>query len=207
MFGLPVALVMLGVPLWYSIGECRQGRIVEIRLFRWWLMCGMIVMLSMLSGLVFAVAGVVLASVPASRAAQISTDCRILSTSVDLRSAKVCTPRFFPDASKDILPRSKFRCYFEYYWASVFKVELEPYLSGLPVQAAAEIPREVLPAYCRPGFGAAWTLKEKYQLNGTYPCKYTPGNLGMVELAEEFFAHCKAENLTLLKLIKQVVFL
>lgn len=204
MLGLPLALLMLGVPLWYCVGECRQGRIAQIRLFRWWLMCGMLVMIPTLTGLLFGVVGFILSNIPATRPSQISTNCRILSTSVDLRSTKMCTPQLLPDTQQTIQPRSKFRCYFDYYWASVFKVEFEPHLLGLHVQARAEIPREALPAFCRPGFGATWTLKEMYQINWTYPCKYTPGNLEMVEMTENWFANCKADELTVLNLIKQV---
>lgn len=206
-FGGPVVVVMLGVPIWHSIGECRKGRTVQLRLLRWWLICGFIVFVSLLFGLAFGVAGFVLSNLPTppspSKASQISTDCRILSSGIDLRSAKICTPRLLSNARDTVVMRSKFRCCFEYYWASVFKVEFKPFLSEMPVQAAAEVPQEALPAHCRPGFGPAWTLKEKYQVNRTYPCKYTPGSLETVDIAEEFFAHCKSEKVTVLKLIKQ----
>lgn len=99
--------------------------------------------------------------------------------------------------------RSKFRCYFEYYWASVFKVEFKPYSSELPVRAVSEVPKAALPAYCRPGFGGVWILREMYQVNRTYPCKYTPGHLEMVDIAEDLFANCKAEKVSALSLFKQ----
>eukprot|EP00250_Pteridium_aquilinum_P009598 c18783_g1_i2 orf=957-1580(+) len=99
--------------------------------------------------------------------------------------------------------RSRFRCYFEYYWASVFKVEYKPYSSELLVEATSEVPKAALPAYCRPGFGRLWILKEKYKVNGTYPCKYSPGSLEMVDIAEDLFVKCKPEKVTVLSLFKQ----
>lgn len=205
MFGAPVMVVMLGVPIWHSIGECRKGRTKQLRLLRWWLTCGLIVFVSMFSGLVFGVAGFVLSNLPASpppKPSQVSTDCRILSSGIDLRSSKICTPRSLSNAEGKIKIR-KFRCYFEYYWASVFKVEFKPYSSNLLVEAVSEVPKAALPASCRPGFGPVWILKEKYQVNVTYPCKYSLGSSGMVDMADDLFAKCKSEKVTILNLIKQ----
>ncbi|KAI5076357.1 hypothetical protein GOP47_0008422 [Adiantum capillus-veneris] len=99
--------------------------------------------------------------------------------------------------------RSKFRCYFEYYWACVFKVEFRTYSSELPIKAVSEVPKGALPAYCRPGFGPVWTLREKYQVNRTYPCKYTPGHLEMVDIGEDLFAKCQSEKVTAFNIFKQ----
>lgn len=91
-FGAPVMVVMLGVPIWHSIGECRKGRTKQLRLLRWWLTCGLIVFVSMFSGLVFGVAGFVLSNLPASpppKPSQVSTDCRILSSGKRC-SIKIC---------------------------------------------------------------------------------------------------------------------
>lgn len=208
LFGAPVLVVMLGVPIWHSLGECRKGRSTQLRLLRWWLTCGFIVSVSMLSGLAFGLAGFVLSNLPPSpspKPSQVSTDCKILSAGIDLRWSKTCTPQYLLKPEGSLKVRSKFRCYFDYYWASVFKVELRPYSSDLLVEAVSEVPRAALPAHCRPDFGPLWILKEKYQVNGTYPCKYSPGSSGVVDIVEDLFAKCKAEKVTILNLIRQAL--
>ncbi|KAB5573790.1 hypothetical protein DKX38_000984 [Salix brachista] len=53
------------------------------------------------------------------------SQCKILSSSVDLRSSKVCEPGFLNYKAKHVFypyNRSKFRCRYDYYWASVFEV-------------------------------------------------------------------------------------
>ncbi|KAG6791930.1 hypothetical protein POTOM_001065 [Populus tomentosa] len=55
------------------------------------------------------------------------SQCKILSSSVDLRSSKVCEPGFLNYKAKHVFypyNRSKFRCRYDYYWASVFEVIL-----------------------------------------------------------------------------------
>ncbi|KAI5076942.1 hypothetical protein GOP47_0009007 [Adiantum capillus-veneris] len=122
---------------------------------------------------------------------------------IDLRWSKICAPRSLSKAEDSIKMRSKFRCYFEYYWACVFKVEFRTYSSELPIKAVSEVPKGALPAYCRPGFGPVWTLREKYQVNRTYPCKYTPGHLEMVDIGEDLFAKCQSEKVTAFNIFKQ----
>ncbi|XP_031104471.1 uncharacterized protein LOC116007942 isoform X2 [Ipomoea triloba] len=51
--------------------------------------------------------------------------CKIVSSSVDLRSSKVCELGLLNYKAKNVLypyERKKFRCHYDYYWASVFKV-------------------------------------------------------------------------------------
>ncbi|KAJ6946651.1 hypothetical protein NC651_001376 [Populus alba x Populus x berolinensis] len=67
------------------------------------------------------------------------SQCKILSSSVDLRSSKVCEPGFLNYKAKHVFypyNRSKFRCRYDYYWASVFekfqlKDILTPYSLGV----------------------------------------------------------------------------
>ncbi|KAG5592408.1 hypothetical protein H5410_042922 [Solanum commersonii] len=52
------------------------------------------------------------------------SQCKIVSSSVDLRSSKVCELGLLNYKAKHVLypsERKKFRCHYDYYWASVFK--------------------------------------------------------------------------------------
>lgn len=44
------------------------------------------------------------------------------------------------------------------------QVEYRPHYSDVPIEAAAEAPREALPIGCRPGFSAVWLAKERFQV-------------------------------------------
>jgi hypothetical protein len=51
--------------------------------------------------------------------------CIIFLTGVDIRSSKICELGLLDYKAKDVFrhfERSKFRCRYDYYWASVFKV-------------------------------------------------------------------------------------
>ncbi|XP_015083346.1 uncharacterized protein LOC107026776 isoform X2 [Solanum pennellii] len=53
------------------------------------------------------------------------SQCKIVSSSVDLRSSKVCELGLLNYKAKHVLypsERKKFRCHYDYYWASVFKL-------------------------------------------------------------------------------------
>ncbi|KAH7447025.1 hypothetical protein KP509_01G087800 [Ceratopteris richardii] len=205
-FGAPVVAAMLGVPMWHSISECRRGSGRQFFLLRWWLVCALIILMSLIAGLVFGVSGFFFSDASPSsspRTFQMSSNCKILSSSVDLRWSKICLPRSLSPSEDSIKMRSKFRCYFEYYWASVFKVEFKPSSSDTPIKAVSEVPKAALPSYCRPGFGSVWTLKEKYQVNGTFPCKYTPGHLVLVDIADDLFIRCQSEKVTPFNFFKQ----
>lgn len=45
-----------------------------------------------------------------------------------------------------------------------FQVEYKDYASGEPQVALAEAPNEALPLSCRPNFGAAWLIKDKFKV-------------------------------------------
>ncbi|KAF6148309.1 hypothetical protein GIB67_025528, partial [Kingdonia uniflora] len=56
---------------------------------------------------------------------KIPVNYRIISTSVDIRTTKVCESGFYNYMAENVLytlKRRKFPCRSDYYWASVFKV-------------------------------------------------------------------------------------
>ncbi|XP_047981647.1 uncharacterized protein LOC125222848 isoform X3 [Salvia hispanica] len=96
----------------------------------------------------------------------VQSRCRIVSSSVDLRSSKVCELGLFNYKAKHVFypfERKKYRCHYDYYWASVFEVEYIDH-SGQARFASAEAPKEALPYKCRPNFGAAWLTKDKFKV-------------------------------------------
>ncbi|GAB4834821.1 hypothetical protein Ancab_033089 [Ancistrocladus abbreviatus] len=55
----------------------------------------------------------------------VPSQCKIVSSSVDLRSSKVCELGLLNFKAKRVFypsEKRKFRCHYDYYWASVFKV-------------------------------------------------------------------------------------
>ncbi|XP_059275519.1 uncharacterized protein LOC132030065 isoform X2 [Lycium ferocissimum] len=95
------------------------------------------------------------------------SQCKIVSSSVDLRSSKVCELGLLNYKAKHVLypsERKKFRCHYDYYWASVFKVEYMDH-SGQARLALAEAPNEALPSDCRPNFSGAWLTKDKFEVH------------------------------------------
>ncbi|XP_057766684.1 uncharacterized protein LOC130987089 isoform X2 [Salvia miltiorrhiza] len=96
----------------------------------------------------------------------VQSRCRIVSSSVDLRSSKVCELGLLNYKAKHVFypfERKKYRCHYDYYWASVFEVEYVDH-SGQARFASAEAPNEALPYNCRPNFGAAWLTKDKFKV-------------------------------------------
>ncbi|PWA38847.1 Leucine-rich repeat-containing protein [Artemisia annua] len=84
---------------------------------------------------------------------------------VDLRSAKVCELGLLNYKAKHVFypsEKKKFRCHYDYYWASVFEVEYTDH-SGHPHIAFAEAPNEALLPDCRPTFNGAWLAKDKFK--------------------------------------------
>ncbi|KAF6169804.1 hypothetical protein GIB67_034196, partial [Kingdonia uniflora] len=56
---------------------------------------------------------------------KIPVNCRIVSTSVDIGTAKVCESGFYNYIAENMfytLKRRKFPCRSDYYWASFYKV-------------------------------------------------------------------------------------
>ena len=105
------------------------------------------------------------------------SQCKIVSSSVDLRSSKVCELGLLNYKAKHVLypsERKKFRCRYDYYWASVFKVEYMDHSCQARL-ALAEAPFEALPSYCRPIVSASWFTQYKCTLHKSYECWYTLG--------------------------------
>ncbi|WVZ12150.1 hypothetical protein V8G54_016680 [Vigna mungo] len=124
------------------------------------------------------------------------SQCKIVSTGVDIRSSKICEIGLLNYKAKDVFQhfeRSKFRCRYDYYWASVFKVEYKDHFSGQTQVAFAEAPNEALPLYCRPNFGAAWLTQYKFKVNETYNCWYTSG-ISKVRLPQDNLFGCHAHQ-------------
>ncbi|KAJ6701447.1 hypothetical protein OIU74_012750 [Salix koriyanagi] len=133
------------------------------------------------------------------------SQCKILSSSVDLRSSKVCEPGFLNYKAKHVFypyNRSKFRCRYDYYWASVFEVEYKDYSLGQTQFALAEAPNEALPLNCRPNFGAAWLTKDKFKVNKTYDCWYTSGIVKVSLYRDDIFS-CQAKDPSQVEMIKR----
>ncbi|CAJ2647015.1 unnamed protein product [Trifolium pratense] len=131
--------------------------------------------------------------------------CKIVSTGVDIRSSKICELGLLDYKAKDVFrhfERSKFRCRYDYYWASVFKVEYKDHFSGQRQVAFAEAPSEALPLYCRPNFGAAWLTQYKFKVNETYDCWYTSG-ISKVHLYQENLFGCHADEQSAIEKIIQ----
>ncbi|KAF3447884.1 hypothetical protein FNV43_RR08590 [Rhamnella rubrinervis] len=135
----------------------------------------------------------------------VPSQCKIVSSSVDLRSSEVCELGLFNYKAKHVsypFGKSKFRCRYDYYWASVFKVEYQDQSSGHIRLALAEAPNEALPHNCRPNFGAAWLAKDKFKVNETYDCWYTSG-IPKVSLYHDGFFSCQAEDPSTLEMIRR----
>ncbi|XP_019445216.1 PREDICTED: uncharacterized protein LOC109349037 [Lupinus angustifolius] len=133
------------------------------------------------------------------------SQCKIVSTGVDIRSSKVCELGLLNYKAKDVFhhfEQSKYRCRYDYYWASVFKVEYRDHFSGQTQVALAEAPNEALPLHCRPNFGAAWLTQYKFKVNGTYNCWYTSG-ISKVHLYQDNLFSCRADEQSNLEKIKQ----
>ncbi|XLR48273.1 hypothetical protein S83_032933 [Arachis hypogaea] len=125
-------------------------------------------------------------------------------TSVDLRSSKICELGLLNYKAKDVFhhfERSKYRCRFDHYWASVFQVEYKDNFSGQIQVAFAEAPNEALPLYCRPNFGAAWLAQYKFKVNETYDCWYTSG-VSKVRFDQDNLFSCQADGQSALEKIK-----
>lgn len=134
--------------------------------------------------------------------------CKIVSSSVDLRSAKVCELGLLNYKAKHVFypsEKKKFRCRYDYYWASVFKVEYTDH-SGNPHTAFAEAPNEALPHDCRPTFNAAWMAKDRFKVNETYDCWYTLGISKLNLYYDEFF-NCQADHPSMTEMLKRYLIL
>ncbi|KAJ8774021.1 hypothetical protein K2173_009452 [Erythroxylum novogranatense] len=134
----------------------------------------------------------------------IPSQCRIVSSSVDLRFSKICELGVLNYKAKNVFhpfERSKFRCHYDYYWASVFEVEYRDRSLGRRYMALAETPDEALPLNCRPSFGAAWLTKNKFKVNKTYDCWYT-SDISKVSLYRDDIFGCGTKDSFSMKIIR-----
>uniref|UniRef100_A0A1J3KAB8 Uncharacterized protein n=1 Tax=Noccaea caerulescens TaxID=107243 RepID=A0A1J3KAB8_NOCCA len=143
--------------------------------------------------------------VSSSSSASLASRCKIVSSSVDLRSSKVCGIGLLNIKAQHVFypfERDKFRCRYDYYWASVFKVEYKDHLMGQTRLAFSEAPNEALPPECRPNFGAAFLTKDNFKVNETYDCWYTLG-APKIKLYRDSFFGCQADDLSFTDILKQ----
>ncbi|CDY61679.1 BnaC01g40960D [Brassica napus] len=127
--------------------------------------------------------------------ASLASRCKILSSSVDLRSSKVCGIGLLNNKAQHVFhpfERDKFRCRYDYYWASVFKVEYKDHLMGQTRLAFSEAPNEALPPECRPNFGAALLTKDNFK-----------AGIPKIKLYQDGFFGCQANDLSFTDIFKQ----
>ncbi|KAB2017779.1 hypothetical protein ES319_D08G185800v1 [Gossypium barbadense] len=137
------------------------------------------------------------------------TQCKIVSSSVDIRSSKVCELGLLNYKAKHVFyssENSKFRCRYDYYWTSVFKVEYTDHSLGQMQLALTEAPNEALPVSCRPDFGVAWLTKDKFKVNETYDCWYISGT-PTVKLYNDGFFSCQAKDPSLIEMMRRYLIL
>ncbi|TYI69909.1 hypothetical protein E1A91_D08G186900v1 [Gossypium mustelinum] len=137
------------------------------------------------------------------------TQCKIVSGSVDIRSSKVCELGLLNYKAKHVFyssENSKFRCRYDYYWTSVFKVEYTDHSLGQMQLALTEAPNEALPVSCRPDFGVAWLTKDKFKVNETYDCWYISGT-PTVKLYNDGFFSCQAKDPSLIEMMRRYLIL
>ncbi|CAN8325216.1 unnamed protein product [Cochlearia groenlandica] len=163
--------------------------------------------LSFVLGIFVILLGEFWVSSSSSSSASLASRCRIVSSSVDLRSSKVCGIGLLNNKAQHVFypfERDKFRCRFDYYWASVFKVEYKDQLMGQTRLAFSEAPNEALPPECRPNFGAALLTKDNFKarVNETYDCWYTLG-IPRVKLYRDSFFGCQTDDLSFTDIVKQ----
>lgn len=138
----------------------------------------------------------------------VPSQCKIVASSVDLRSSKVCELGLLNYKAKHVFypfDKKKFRCHYDYYWASVFKVEYVDH-SGHQKLAFAEAPNEALPSNCRPNFGSAWLTKDKFKVNETYDCWYTMG-ISKVNIYQDGLFNCQAKDPSTFEMLRRYLFL
>eukprot|EP00897_Mesotaenium_endlicherianum_P005694 jgi/Mesen1/5152/ME000255S04120 len=200
---MPAAALGIFLPLVAGLARWRIHRKVNLKIWRWWIgyWCGAALFISTCC---FAHSATTCwLELPKSASLYVPTTCRVISKDVDLRVAKSCKlvkiergaspPVNFPHLKQ----RYELRCYSEYYWASILEVEFWTHASSAPSYAASEAPSGLLPGGCRPGFSAAWQTTRNFKVNATYPCKFDPSNLAMVDLVRKIDSKCAVEKLTL----------
>lgn len=159
---------------------------------------------ALLLPLILGFASIFVTSKSISNPIAVPSRCKIVSTSVDLRSSKVCELGLLNYKAKHVLypfEKKKFRCRHDYYWASILKVEYRDHSGQIQV-ALAEAPNEALPLHCRPSFVVAWLTKDKFNVNQTYDCWYSFG-LPKVNINHESLFSCQAKDPSTIEMIKR----
>lgn len=155
--------------------------------------------------LLFGLAAVFLREFPIPNLISVPSQCKIVSSSVDLRSARVCEVGFLKYKARSVFfpsEKNDYRCHNVYYWTSVFKVEYKDHSSGQTRFAFTEAPNEALPLNCRPNFSVAWLTKVRFKVNETYNCWYTFG-ISKVKLYQDSFFSCQTKETSTIELIEQ----
>ncbi|XP_074264638.1 uncharacterized protein LOC141587109 [Silene latifolia] len=137
------------------------------------------------------------------------SQCRIVSSSVDLRTSKICELGLLNYKAKRVFypsERRKFRCRYDYYWASIFKVEFRDHFSGETLLGLSEAPKEALPSDCRPNFAAAWSTKHTLKVNETYDCWYT-STQSKIEIFQDSYFGCQANDPSLSEMMRRYTIL
>eukprot|EP00252_Welwitschia_mirabilis_P018148 TRINITY_DN40389_c0_g1_i1.p1 TRINITY_DN40389_c0_g1~~TRINITY_DN40389_c0_g1_i1.p1 ORF type:complete len:335 (+),score=33.93 TRINITY_DN40389_c0_g1_i1:261-1265(+) len=208
-WGASIAASVFALPLFYSLFQCAKGRDGKIRVARWWVTCVFLVFSSFTSAFLFGLLGFFIAHFSIPKPSPVPAQCKIIHHSVDLRSDKVCQLGLLNYNAKNILLPSgtrRFRCRYDYYWTSVFKVQYKLLESNSPVEAEAEAPIEALPLDCRPDFSFALRTAQAFKVNETYLCKYTPGK-STVDIVEQNYFNCSVAEPTVFELIRRLVLL
>ncbi|KAI0488393.1 hypothetical protein KFK09_028224 [Dendrobium nobile] len=187
-------------------GEEAEKDRVAIRIMARFL-CTAVVSLgvSFLLSFVFGLLAIVMGSLSAPNPVMLPAICRILSSSVDIKSSKVCEVGFLNYKARNVFhPNEKttFRCRDDYYWASVFEVEFKEYFSGQILHAVAEAPKEALPQDCRPSFDTAWMTKMKFEVNETYKCTYKLGGQ-KADIYPDSLFNCQAKNPSTAEMVRR----
>lgn len=170
--------------------------------------CGCVVAVSLGASFLSFVIGLVaiaIGSMSASNSVTVPAVCRIVSSGVDIKSSRVCELGFLNYKARHAFhseDRSKFRCRYDYYWASIFEVEFKEYFSGQTLHAVAEAPKEALPQDCRPSFDTAWITKMKFKVNETYSCRYILGSQ-KADIYPDSHFNCQAKDTSTAEMIRR----
>ncbi|XP_020248116.1 uncharacterized protein LOC109825661 isoform X2 [Asparagus officinalis] len=158
--------------------------------------CGIILSLglSVFFSLALVLAAIGIGNLTAKSPVSVPAICRIVSSSVDIRSSKVCELGLLNYRAKNVLyplgkGKKRYRCHDDYYWASVF-------------EAVAEAPKEALPLDCRPSFGTAWSTKMKFKVNETYNCRYTLGSR-KADICPDNLFNCQSKDPSVTELVRR----
>ncbi|XP_008800003.2 uncharacterized protein LOC103714512 isoform X2 [Phoenix dactylifera] len=164
---------------------------------------------SFLFAFVFGLVALLIENFSASSPVSVRSACKIISSSVDLRSSKVCELGLLNYKAEHVFypsEKRRFRCHDDYYWASVFEVEYKEYFSGQIFHAVAEAPKQALPHDCRPSFSTAWLTKMKYKVNETYSCRYILGSQKADLYSDDLF-NCHLKEPSTAEMIRRIFIL